>query len=310
MATVRKRRVRGSEYYYLEHSIRSGGRVEKREKYLGKSLPKDMQKIKARFLEGIYREKWHGKLDQIKRNFAADMKKMPAEIQEKYAENFMIKFTYNTNRIEGGTLSLKDTAALLLEGRTPANKPMKDIKEAEAHKKVFYETLEYGKDLNLSIILYWHKKLFVETKPGIAGKIRDYQVYIGGSDAILPSPVEVNPLLEDFFKWYHNAKKTLHPVELAALVHYRFVSIHPFGDGNGRASRLMMNFVLHRHGFPMLDISYKNRSIYYTAIERSRSKNNESIFAQYIMRRYLKDYARYLATHAVTPKNTRRTAPS
>lgn len=296
MATVQKRRIGRTDYYYLVHSVKAGGKVEKKEKYLGKSVPGDIEKIKADFLEEIHREKWYWKLDAIKKNFAADSRRMPKEMREKYLEHFMVKFTYDTNRIEGGALSLKDTAALLLEGRTPANRPMSDIKEAEAHKKVFYEMLGYGKDITLNIVLYWHRKLFGETKQGIAGKIRDYQVYISGSDVELPSPVEVNPLLDEFFKWYQGQKNRLHPVELAALVHYRFVSVHPFGDGNGRISRLMMNFVLAKHGFPMLDISYKNRSAYYNALERSQIKNNERIFLNYLIRRYVKDYGRYLPT--------------
>jgi len=297
MVTIQKRRVGSTDYYYLAHSVRSNGRVEKKEKYLGKSIPAHIDRIKADFLERIYREKWHMKLDAIKRNFSAELQELPEEIRDKRIENFMIRFTYDTNRIEGGTLSLKDIAALLLEGRTPADKPISDVKEAEAHKSVFYEMLAYKKDISLATILRWHRELFRETKPGIAGKIRDYQVYISGSDAGLPSPAEVNVLLEEFLGWYHSKKSKVHPVELAALVHYKFVAIHPFGDGNGRASRMLMNFVLHKHGFPMLDISYKNRSAYYTAIERSQSKNNERIFVPYIIRRYLRDYKKYL------PKN-------
>ena len=86
----------------------------------------------------------------------------------------------------------------------------------------------------------------------------------------------------------------MHPVELAALVHLKFVSIHPFGDGNGRISRLMMNFVLHKHGYPMLNISYKNRNSYYTALERSQLKKLDQIFIVHIIKRYIKDYKSYL----------------
>lgn len=297
MVTLRKRRVGNTFYYYLEHSIKSGNKVEKKEKYLGKVVPKNMDEVKKGFLDKIYAEKWYSKLDEIKKNFSEDIKAMPKEIQEKYTENFMIKFTYDTNRIEGGTLSLRDTAGLLLEGRLPANKSINDVKEAEAHKKVFYEMLSYKEDLHLSTILHWHNELFKETKPGIAGKIRTYSVYIGGSRTELPSAAEVTHLVPDFFKWYSQEKNKLHPVELAALVHYRFVSVHPFGDGNGRMSRLMMNFVLHKHGFPMLDMSYKNRNGYYIALERSQINNNERIFVQYLMRRYLKDYKKYVAIH-------------
>ena len=108
------------------------------------------------------------------------------------------------------------------------------------------------------------------------------------------TPVEINLMLRDFFRWYNKNKGKLHPVELAALVHLRFVTIHPFGDGNGRLSRLMMNFVLNKYGYPMLDITYENRSSYYNSLERSQIKNNEHIFAQWFFKKYKKEHERYL----------------
>lgn len=294
MVTIRKRKIGNKEYYYLEHTARIGSKVEKKEKYLGEEIPKNIEKIKAEFFNEIFREKCFEQLDRIKKNFSKEYGLMPRVAKEKYLENFMIKFTYNTNRIEGSTLTLRETANLLEEGITPRNKPIKDAKEAEAHKKVFYEMLEHKKDMNLRIVLYWHKLLFESTEPEIAGKIRRHQVAIAGSKVELPLPVELDFLLRDFFRWYNKAKKKLHPVEIAALVHLKFVSIHPFSDGNGRISRLMMNFILHRNGYPMLDITYKNRSSYYTALERSQLKKTDYIFVRYIVKRYLKNYEGYL----------------
>ena len=142
----------------------------------------------------------------------------------------------------------------------------------------------------LSVILHWHKKLLGDTKPDIAGKVRRHQVEISGSKFTPPSPVEVDPLLGDFFKWYSRNKGKVHPIELAALTHLKFVTIHPFTDGNGRISRLLMNFVLNKHRYPLLNISYKNRSSYYTALERAQVKKYEAIFVQWFFKRYIKEY--------------------
>ncbi|HLC76852.1 MAG TPA: Fic family protein [archaeon] len=293
MTTIRKRKIGNTEFYYLEHSMKVNGKVEKKEKYLGKQVPKNIDEIKKQFMNEIYQEKWYKKLDKIKNNFRKYMQKLPEEIREKYIEQFMIKFTYNTNRIEGGSLTFKDTSKLLHDNVTPSDRPTRDIKEAENHAKLFYTILKYKKDISLGTVLEWHHNLFRETKPGIAGKIRNYQVGISGTDIELPSPVELNAMLNEFFSWYNKNREKLHPVELAALVHYRFVSIHPFGDGNGRISRILMNFILHKHSFPMLDISYKNRDIYYTALERSQKGKNENIFVQHLIKRYIKDYKKY-----------------
>jgi len=94
-----------------------------------------------------------------------------------------------------------------------------------------------------------------------------------------PFPSEIYPLLREFFRWYYKNKKKLHPVELAALVHLKFVTIHPFTDGNGRISRLMMNFILHKHGYPLLNIPYEKRAGYYNALERAQIKKMDGIFA-------------------------------
>ena len=274
--------------------MRVDGAVEKKEKYLGKKVPADIEQIKSDFMHEIYKKKWFSKLQEIKRNFSREYNAMPRVAKEKYIRNFVVRFTYDTNRIEGGSLTLRETSNLLEEGITPKNKPLKDVKETEAHEKVFLKMLEYDGDINLRTILNWHEMLFQDTEPDMAGKIRTHGVGITGTKVELPTPVELELLLREFFNWYHNNKKKLNPVELSALIHLKFVSIHPFSDGNGRISRLMMNFVLRRAGYPMLDIKYGNRDAYYTALERSQTKGIDYIFVQYLIRRYLKEYQRYL----------------
>ncbi|MBU3897146.1 MAG: Fic family protein [Nanoarchaeota archaeon] len=294
MVTIRKRTTGNQTYYYLEHSIKIDKKVEKREKYLGKVIPKDIEKIKKMFLFEIYKTKWYNKFDIISKNYKNEFEKLPESIKEKQIEQFMIKFTYNTNKIEGGTLSYRDTSNLLHDKITPSGKPIKDIKEAESHKRVFYEILKYKKDINLGTVLEWHRMLLNDTKPDIAGGIRNYEVAVGGSKVEFPLAIELNALLKDFFKWYEKNKNILHPVELAALTHLKFVSIHPFGDGNGRISRLIMNFVLKKHNYPMLDITYVNRNNYYNALERSQINKDPYPFLNHIFKRYLKNYKKYL----------------
>ncbi|MBW2995608.1 Fic family protein [Candidatus Woesearchaeota archaeon] len=293
MVTIRKRRLGNKDYFYLEHTIKIGKKVKKKEKYLGQEIPNNIEEIKQDFFHTIFRERWFKPLGSIKSNFTKDCKAMPKSAREKYIENFMIKFTYDTNRIEGSTLSLKETANLLEKGIAP-KKPLEDVKETEAHKKVFYEMIEYNKDLNLNIVLYWHRLLFKDTKLDLAGKIRKHSVAVAGSKTEFPFPAELEVLLRDFFRWYHKNKNKLNPVELAALVHLKFVSIHPFSDGNGRISRLIMNFVLHKAKSPMLNIHYSNRDSYYTALERSQINKKDHIFIQYLIKRYIKEYKKYL----------------
>lgn len=296
MASVRKKIAGKQEYYYLEHSFRERGKIQKKEKYLGKTLPDNLEELKQQIIAETYRDKWLDLFDKIKKEYSVREKTTPTSVREKEIENFIIKFTYDTNRIEGSKLTFRETSLLLEKGITPNEKTLRDVKEAEAHRNAFYEMLSYEKELSLNTILYFHKKLFDGTKKDIAEKLRQHQVAISGSRFMPPFPVEVYPLLMDFFRWYGKNKDHMHPVELAALVHLKLATIHPFADGNGRISRLIMNFVLRRHGFPMLNIPYEKRSGYYNALEKSQVKKDEAIFLQWLFKRYLNEHRQYLKT--------------
>lgn len=290
-----KKLVRGKQtYYYLEHSYRDKNKVRKKQIYLGKKIPKNIDEIKKKFIMEIYNELWLDKIDIVKKNFANERKDMPISARDKELESFMIRFTYDTQKIEGSTLSLRDTSNLLEKGLSPSEKPINDVREAEAHKKIFYNMLDHKKNLSLQICLLWNKLLLKDTKQDIAGKIRNHQVAISRSKFVPPMPSELDFLLKEFFDWYNKEKNILHPVVLASLAHLKFVTIHPFSDGNGRISRIMMNFVLQKNGYPMLNIEYKNRNSYYSALERSQIKKDDSIFVQWFLKRYLKEYDRYL----------------
>lgn len=294
MVAIKKKMVKGQTYYYLEHSLREGKKVQKKEIYLGRKIPSNIEEMKRNLLDNIYKEKWYADVDRIKKNISKNQKTMPKSVKEKELENFAINFTYDTQRIEGSTLTRRETTDLLERGIAPKNKPMRDAQEAEAHRDLFFEILKSEKDLSLQEVEEWHWKLFNKTKADIAGKIRKYQVAIRGSKFVPPSPVEVYPMLMEFFHWYNRNKNKLHPVELAALAHLKFVTIHPFGDGNGRISRLVMNFILNKKKYPMLDIPYEGRNSYYNALERSQVRKEDRIFLQWFVKRYIKEYKRYL----------------
>lgn len=290
---IRRKQIGSKKYFYLEHSLREGAKVVKKEWYLGTEIPPNIEDIKNNFIYDILKEKYFDSFERIRKNFGAEIKEMPPSAREKYLNYFLIKFTYDSNRIEGSTITLKETAKIIEQGITPANKPIEDIKETQAHRKVFQEMMEYQKELTLQIILYWHTLLFEQTKPDIAGKIRTHQVKVAGSKTEFPIPAELETLLREFIQWYRHHKEKLCPLELAALVHLKFVSIHPFSDGNGRMSRLLMNFVLHRYGYPMLNIKYSNRDNYYNSLEKAQVQKREKIFVLHIFKRYLKEYQKY-----------------
>jgi len=287
MVSIIEKILNNKKIYYLHHTLRTKDGFKNIDKYLGSKLPNNLEEIKINFFKDIYKEK----LDQIakiKLNKAKDYKKLPLSIKNKELTNFSIQFTYNTNKIEGSTLSLKDSYSILEDHITPKKKPLRDIKETEAHQKLFLELFKDKQKINYQNILKWHYKLFKETKNDIAGNIRNYQVGISQSKHKPPLPVELEAELRDFFKWYNKYKDSYHPVILSALIHLRFVEIHPFGDGNGRMSRILMNLVLYNYDYPLFIIDYKNRDSYYNALEKSHTRKDFIPFITWFLNRYLK----------------------
>jgi len=277
--------IKRKNFYYLGHSFRKEGKVIYRERYLGKEIPENIEEIKENFLRECFQEDIFKKLKIIKNNFNKEWKKFPESIKKKSLLDLAIEFTYNTNAIEGSTVTLDETEDLVKRKISP-HKSLIDVQETLNHVQVFFKVLN-EKNLSLKIILKWHKDLFQETKSDIAGKIRDYLVRVGSY--LAPDWQDLDKLIREFFFWYNKNKKVMNPVELAARAHYKFEKIHPFGDGNGRVGRLIIAHILMKSNCPLLIVEYKKRKSYYRALSKS-----ENGFVTYFMRRYLKVNQRYL----------------
>ena len=271
-----KRRKGKKEYFYLQHSFRKDGKVITKELYLGKKIPNNIEEIKAKLMHESH-QTLNEKMEKIKRNFQAEWKKTPESAKEKDLQELAIAFTYNTNAIEGSTITLEE-ARLILEDKVAPNKSLRDIRETESHAIVFLQMLKEKEVVSSSLLLRWHKEIFGETKPDIAGTFRDYPVRVGSY--LAPDWHKVEDLMLNLAEFVKESN--LNPVELAARAHYIFEKIHPFGDGNGRIGRLLMNYILWQSGYPMLMIEYKRRKSYYKALQRP-----EEGFATYFIRRYL-----------------------
>lgn len=291
MASVVRRTRRGRAYYYLYHDSR-GSRRRQREQYLGTSIPSDIDEKKKAFEYCMFAEEWTPVLESIQRGHAREEARIPEPARQKALGEFAVRFTYNTQRIEGSTLTLMDTALLLQDGITPANRPMGDVREAEAHQELFLRMVREKRDLTAAGVKSWNRRLLEGTKPGVAGVLRGHDVRIGRSRFVPPPHAAVGILFREFFRWYRANKSN--PALLAALVHLKFAAMHPFSDGNGRVSRLMMNCVLNLHGYPMLDIGYEDRRPYYAALERSQTADDQMPFLKWFVRRYLRANKKHL----------------
>ncbi len=194
-------------------------------------------------------------------------------------EYFDVDYTFESNRIEGNTLSLQETALIVNEGLTIGGKSMREHLEAINHQEAIVfirELVDHKEDISKRVVLDLHRLVLKEVDSANAGVYRSIPVRITGSDTVLPQPYLIDQLMHDYFEFYMIQSSRMHPVILAAEMHERLVSIHPFVDGNGRTARLVMNLILLKNGYTRANIkgNTESRMAYYEALQSVQKDAN------------------------------------
>ncbi len=209
---------------------------------------------------------------------------LPKETLKSLEENFKLEWTYNSNAIEGNTLTLKETK-VVLEGITIGGKTMREHLEAINHKEAIEFLEELIKD-NSELSEIDMKNIHALVLKGIddenAGRYRTENVIISGASHIPPESVIVAELMEKLIYRYDEWKERYHPIIVAALLHAEFVKIHPFIDGNGRTARLLMNFEAMKNGYPPIIIRTEQRHSYYDALDKGAMTGNYTDFVKMV----------------------------
>jgi Fic family protein len=238
-----------------------------------------------------YSAKWLQKeiLERIEDLHAsiAIFKSFPNEV---LPADFLVRFTYNTNAIEGNPLTLRQTALILSDNISPQGARTDDVIEVMNGKDAWAIIKDYRGSLNEKFLQNVQYEVTKNTKCRLQGKYRDGEVLIGGSEWKPPQAKEVSSQMKELVEEYRKLKGKLHPVELATWLHNNLVQIHPFTDGNGRTARLLMNWVLLRKKFPPVVINIQNKEQYYYVIE-SADKGDQKPFAVFLAKQLLEQYA-------------------
>lgn len=221
-------------------------------------------------------------IDELKQEWQASKPLDPAQLR-KMRSFFHIEYTFESNRIEGNTLTLQETSLVINEGLTISNKSMREHLEAINHAEAVDFIVELGQgreDLSRRTLLELHALILKSIDRDNAGSYRNVPVRISGSRHEPPQPFLLDKLMEDYFIHYRTQMGLMHPVILAAEMHERLVSIHPFIDGNGRTSRLVMNLILLRNGYTIANLKGDNNSrlAYYRALEKVQVDNEPEVF--------------------------------
>ncbi len=214
----------------------------------------------------------------------SSLRPLPPEALEKIERALAIECTYESNRIEGNTLTLQETALVVEEGLTISGKSMREHLEAINHNEAiaFIKEVAQGtEDISERIILQIHALILRGIDRQNAGRYRTVPVLISGSRHVPPQPYLIEKQMEDFMLRFRQLEaEGTHPVHVAAYLHDELVRIHPFIDGNGRTSRLLMNLYLLRHGYVsvLLKGDAESKLAYYKALEASHVDKNPAPF--------------------------------
>ena len=198
---------------------------------------------------------------------------LPVELVKNLDEWFKIELTYTSNAIEGNTLTRQETALVVEKGLTVSGKSITEHLEAVNHAQAleFIKSLVGKKRENITEkdLLDIHHIILSKIDDTNAGRYRNVPVRIAGSTVIMPNPLKVSALMSEFTTWLHS-KNDDHPIKVATDAHFKFVTIHPFTDGNGRTARLLMNLLLMQEGYTPALIKKEDRLKYINAIEKGQ----------------------------------------
>ncbi|MDL2144656.1 Fic family protein [Flavobacterium tructae] len=218
----------------------------------------------------------------------------------KISQALELEYTFESNRIEGNTMTLRETDMVINEGLTISGKSMREHLETINHQEAIgfiKDLMQKNNSLNERDLLSIHNLILRGIIPEDAGRYRKVQVMIQGSSHMPPQPFLVAKEMEEYFIWYEINKNKLHPVILAAEMHERLVTIHPFIDGNGRTSRLVMNLILMQKGYLIANIKgdYENRMQYYQSLEAAQIKKDKEDFLFFIAKIEKESLERYIS---------------
>lgn len=208
------------------------------------------------------------------------LRPLPTAAVNRLKEQFTVEWIYNSNAIEGSTLTLRETQLILETGMTIGGKSLREHFEVINHRDAidYVESLADQGDLITAFhVRQIHKLVLTQIDDENAGQYRKTQVRIVGAKHVPPESWDIPHRMADWENWLKESEKKIQPVELAALAHHRLTEIHPFIDGNGRTARLVMNLILFRHGYPPAVILRVNRKQYYRVLMQADSGKPEPL---------------------------------
>lgn len=314
IVNVEIRELNGKKLYYLSHSFRVGKKTGKVRKYIGSDLSKkDIEVLSKKFSSELLKKAEDEKIIQdpyggvlsgkditILNGLIGKIDFNVTHLSEKDWRAFTEVFTYDTNAIEGSTVTFGQVKDLIENDRWPGGKSRAEISETYGVSNAIEHIRKTDEHISMNLIREIHKKVFKNSK-SYAGKFREKGVEVAIKDTqekIIHKGVKSEKIkgeITSLVRWYNKNKKKYHPIVLAAVVHNQFEIIHPFQDGNGRVGRILMNNILIKNKLPPVNIELKNRTHYYLSLQAYDKKQDIKPTITLLIKEY-KKVKKYVTT--------------
>lgn len=319
MASLRLKKIKGRSYYYLDKTIQlPDGKRKRLSKYIGAKKPAGAE-LKKRVLqaEGYFFERESlanieyalrayeetfpvskvetAKIERMRVGFANLSRELDPLTNDDMLNRFIVNFTYESNAIEGSSMTLKDVDVAINEGAVLEGKSLRDVYEARNSKRVFVYILKNKFKCTHAYAKRIHKIMMrdIDTRLGYKKKPN----YLIGRRVKTSPPENVETDMDALFGWYAENRGTLHPLVLATLFHGKLVRIHPFADGNGRTGRFLLNAILMKEGYPPLVIRKITRARYIKYLD-AYDAGQDIPLLRFMLENFKKTYRKFFEVYA------------
>lgn len=283
MVSIKQKRIKGKKYLYAEYSFRlPDGRINKISKlikareeasgieakkyFLSKEVESYMKYAKNTYRpDGVLTEDKIAKIEAFRAEYKQLLRRLTKKQMADILDRFTINFTYESNALEGNSLTLKDVTLILTENMVPKGKDLREVYETR-NTRIVNEILFNKKiKINLRNIIKIHSVLMRDT--GVSTGLKKMPNFLLMRDVKTTPPENVEREMNGLISSYNHIKGKGHPLRICAEFHGKFERIHPFEDGNGRMGRILINAILLEHGYPPIIIRKTMRNSYFSALE-------------------------------------------
>ncbi len=303
MAFIIERLVKGKKYYALVESIRGSGKPTHRTiAGLGSRKPgkieleilqanlKNNDKLLVSAPQLEYEQKQ--RVDELNKEIQQQIAKYSAVELSNFVKKFNVDFCYNTNSIEGSTVTREEVGFIAEHKQSVEGRSLKEIHETENMLAALDFVKNYRGKISEALIKKLHKLVQNNIEVETLGEYKRIPNYIIGVDYWPTHPVFVDGRMKGLIRWYALNKDEFYSLELASIFHLKFVMIHPFTDGNGRVARLLFNLILKQHNYESVIFSADNKRVYYSAIKNAE-RGSYKAFLDYVVSQFIRTYEGY-----------------